>query len=623
MRCPACGAVGHTHDAVCTACGEELRRTPRLIKCRHCAQRASSELVVCPGCGRELREAPPRILTWGVPVLMVALFFVVISSQWERVNPFSWARTHFPSGVALVSDISERIEPEIVIVMTPVVEDAASAEPMAGDLATDDTDETDVAETDGSVVDVSSVALAAITPTLDSEPADGQALAAALAEPVPNAGATPTLPPASLGIGGARFSDEPVATATAAPTLMPPTAMPVEMAAVEPTATSEPTATRLSATSTSEPAFTATWTPIASTPPAQGLAATLGGAQNDPAERESDNASAAAASTTEQNTEQGGEAAVASVAQAAGVPASAPSEPLPAPTATPNTTPTLVVYQIETGDTLVRIATRFGVTVEALMDVNNISARQVGSLQPGRLLIIPVPTPDTDASTDTDTVEVPTPNVQYYQVRSGDTLVSIAVQQGVTVEALMAANNLSERDAASLQPGRLLTIPASTPNEEDGSETATPTAEPTATAVLTPTPLAATATAAPAATTEVALRLDAPVLLGPQDGAELRCSQPTSLRWQSVRQMRDTDKFLVHLGFVSGQAPDGSDQITWVLAQPRPATMTSWELDASLCGLAPQAQGRQWRWWVEVVEEVEGTLHPVSLPSVERGFSWN
>src|SRR5690606_37714886 len=148
MRCPACGAVGHTHDAVCTACGEELRRTPRLIKCRHCAQRASSELVVCPGCGRELREAPPRILTWGVPVLMVALFFVVISSQWERVNPFSWARTHFPSGVALVSDISERIEPEIVIVMTPVVEDAASAEPMAGDLATDDTDVAEDAETD-------------------------------------------------------------------------------------------------------------------------------------------------------------------------------------------------------------------------------------------------------------------------------------------------------------------------------------------------------------------------------------------------------------------------------------------------------------------------------------------
>jgi hypothetical protein len=42
-----------------------------------------------------------------------------------------------------------------------------------------------------------------------------------------------------------------------------------------------------------------------------------------------------------------------------------------------------------------------------------------------------------------------------------------------------------------------------------------------------------------------------------------------------------------------------------------------------LCGLAPFDYGRQWRWFVDVAEKAaDGTLIPVSRPSLTWGFAW-
>ncbi len=70
----------------------------------------------------------------------------------------------------------------------------------------------------------------------------------------------------------------------------------------------------------------------------------------------------------------------------------------------------------------------------------------------------------------------------------------------------------------------------------------------------------------------------------------------------------------------SGVDGSGNEAVTWILAQPRPANRTSWDMDNDLCALAPQEFGRQWRWYVEVVDKDGNT---VSEPSQTWGFSWN
>jgi LysM repeat protein len=179
-----------------------------------------------------------------------------------------------------------------------------------------------------------------------------------------------------------------------------------------------------------------------------------------------------------------------------------------------------------------------------------------------------------------------------YQVRRGDTLVGIAQRYNVSLDELMAFNSIGAREVTRIMPGRMLMIP-----------------------VPTPTPLP-TATPSP-------IRLAAPAPVSPEDGAQLDCLREERLQWERVQYVKDSDKYLLHLGFVSGYGEDGGERITWVVAQQRPVTVVEWTLDPALCSLAPQAYGRQWRWWVEVVADVEGALMPVSPPSPLWGFSWN
>ena len=49
----------------------------------------------------------------------------------------------------------------------------------------------------------------------------------------------------------------------------------------------------------------------------------------------------------------------------------------PAPTETPLPTPTQILYTVRTGDTLSGIALRFGVTIEAIQTLNNLSSTMV------------------------------------------------------------------------------------------------------------------------------------------------------------------------------------------------------------------------------------------------------
>lgn len=103
--------------------------------------------------------------------------------------------------------------------------------------------------------------------------------------------------------------------------------------------------------------------------------------------------------------------------------------------------PTPGTYTVRAGDSLWKIAQRYGTTVEALKAANNLTS---DNLQIGQVLKIPA------------AQSGPSPSLQY-TVRPGDTLWLIAQRYGTTVEALKAANNLT---TDLLNIGQTLKIPA-------------------------------------------------------------------------------------------------------------------------------------------------------------------
>ncbi len=107
-------------------------------------------------------------------------------------------------------------------------------------------------------------------------------------------------------------------------------------------------------------------------------------------------------------------------------------------------------YTVQPGDTLTKIATRFNVTTEALIQANNL--KNANSIQVGQTLVIP------DGSVPA--TQPASTGPQTYIVQSGDSLFWIAAKFNVTVDALMTANNLT---SSTLHPGQKLIIPGAAP----------------------------------------------------------------------------------------------------------------------------------------------------------------
>ena len=103
-------------------------------------------------------------------------------------------------------------------------------------------------------------------------------------------------------------------------------------------------------------------------------------------------------------------------------------------------------YIVNKGDSLWSIAQKFGTTVSALRDINNLSS---DTLQIGQILLIPVSS---------------TTNQTSYTVKSGDSLWSIAQKFDTTVDAIKVTNNLMSN---LLQIGQVLIIPMSSKQEEN------------------------------------------------------------------------------------------------------------------------------------------------------------
>jgi LysM repeat protein len=136
--------------------------------------------------------------------------------------------------------------------------------------------------------------------------------------------------------------------------------------------------------------------------------------------------------------------------------AGATSRPPTAASQPPAAAPTVVrpagetTYVIQRGDTLAKIAARYGVTVKQITDLNGI--KNPNMIVVGQKLRIPGAATTAPAATS-----APAGAQKTYTVQAGDNLAGIAAKFGVTIQALQQANNLSNPD--QIYSGQILKIP--------------------------------------------------------------------------------------------------------------------------------------------------------------------
>ncbi|MBC7812396.1 MAG: LysM peptidoglycan-binding domain-containing protein, partial [Burkholderiales bacterium] len=125
-----------------------------------------------------------------------------------------------------------------------------------------------------------------------------------------------------------------------------------------------------------------------------------------------------------------------------------------------------------------RIATRYGITGEALAQANGITNANL--IYAGQELCIPAegqqaPTPAATAEPTAAPTAVPPPaSTTTYTIQIGDSLASIAIRYGVTVTALMEANNIANPNV--IYYGQTLTIPGTDGSTPAPAETQAPEA---------------------------------------------------------------------------------------------------------------------------------------------------
>ncbi|MEN6670553.1 LysM peptidoglycan-binding domain-containing protein [Psychrobacter sp. B38] len=136
-----------------------------------------------------------------------------------------------------------------------------------------------------------------------------------------------------------------------------------------------------------------------------------------------------------------------------------------------------VSYKVKSGDTLTGVAQRYNIGISDLASANNLKTNS--NLILGRTITIPA-SGSAPASTSTNSTKQSSStsstasssgkklgNTESYKVKSGDGLIALARQFGVSVEDLAATNNLATN--AQLQRGQTLKVPKVTVSYTVGS----------------------------------------------------------------------------------------------------------------------------------------------------------
>ena len=268
------------------------------------------------------------------------------------------------------------------------------------------------------------------------------------------------------------------------------------------------------------------------------------------------------------------------------------SVPVQQPTPTSTSTPIPPrVHEVQEGQTLSDIAVSYDITIEQILALNPEVDPEL--IQVGEVLLIPAdaatPGPANAAESGDST---PTPeDFVVHVVESGETLISIAEQYGISVSLLRTANDLAA-DEESIQPEQSLVIPLSTL-----TPTLTPTKDPNA----TPTPQPPYA---------------APPLLGPPDGAIFEDPEAAVLlQWASVSVLEGDEWYELTLS----QPPGG------IVSDTVRIRATAWRVPPELL-LKANAEVREFRWKVQVVREAqedeESSYQEAGASSETRTFIW-
>jgi LysM repeat protein/ribosomal protein L40E len=246
-------------------------------------------------------------------------------------------------------------------------------------------------------------------------------------------------------------------------------------------------------------------------------------------------------------------------------------------------------YTVRAGDTCLGIALAFSVSVQSIVQVNNLPASCI--ISEGQALKIPYPTP-TPAPLPTDIPNEATQTAQAcekvpYTVQANDSLSSISFNYNVPQDAIKFYNGLST-DAVFL--GQTILIPLC-------ERFATP--GPTPTATLPPP-------------------YQAPNLLLPADGAAFTLANDVvTLQWASIGTLRENEAYqVVVVDVTSGQGR----RITEYVTDTKFIVPTSFRPNDNLPHVI--------RWWVTTVrqngvdEQSQAVYESAGALSEKRDFSW-
>src|SRR5581483_11911348 len=206
---------------------------------------------------------------------------------------------------------------------------------------------------------------------------------------------------------------------------------------------------------------------------------------------------------------------------------------------------------VQPGETLFRIALRYGVTVEAIAAINNIS--DPTRIYAGQVLAIPG---QISASVQNQQPVQPQPETQsvnvgpvYYTVQPGDTLNIIARKFGIAWQALVNANGITNPN--HIEPGQRLVIPgvaapagsATVPDMSASQPIVGPTA-------VSPTPIPPTAIVQPPAQSNVSTTGVRTHIVKPGEGlAAIGCIYGIS--WPTIAAANNiTDPNTIYAGMV-------------------------------------------------------------------------
>ena len=113
-------------------------------------------------------------------------------------------------------------------------------------------------------------------------------------------------------------------------------------------------------------------------------------------------------------------------------------------------------HKVAAGETFNALALKYGVSAKDLARANNLSDQQIALIKPGQTLVIP----GAGKAESRTAPKSAGAKVIKHKVASGDTLYGLARKYGISAKDLAKANNLDNKQMATLRLGQTLLVPS-------------------------------------------------------------------------------------------------------------------------------------------------------------------